>query len=119
MTRRFVVALAAGIALVAPAVSAAPIYLTCVFSENRSNDLQVTVDEANAVVSIHLPSTGYTQQFRAAYGPSSVAFENAQFEYVLSRVDMTLARTMKFIKGRPSALETGQCRIEPAVKRAF
>lgn len=112
-------AILAGAAAVSQPANASPVYLTCSFSDDARRDLRVTADETNAVVSIYLPSTGYAQQFRAAFGQSSIAFEDRDFEYVLSRVDMTLARTMKFLKGRPSALETGRCRIEPAVKRAF
>lgn len=99
--------------------AAAPVYLICSFTEDAAGDLQVTVDEVNASASVYLASNGYSQQFKAAFGPDTVAFESSQHEYALSRTGLTLRRTIKMLRGYPSAVDIGQCRLQAVPKRAF
>lgn len=119
MTRRVAGLLCAAVLPYSATAHAASVYLVCSFPEKAGHDIHVTADEANQSASVYLPSTGRSMQFRAAFTPNSVAFEDRLLQYLLSRTDLTIRRTIKMLKGHDSAVEIGQCRIEAAPRRAF
>ncbi|MES2987639.1 MAG: hypothetical protein V4808_07020 [Pseudomonadota bacterium] len=89
-----------------------PIYLRCPFERA---EVLITADEANSTVTVALPSTGHSEKLSAAFTASEVRFQNSNLTYVLSRVDLSITRTIKMIK----ATDRAQCAIEKAPKRAF
>lgn len=98
---------------------AGPVYLTCAFPDRPSHDLQVTLDEQGGTASVYLASTGYTEQFKAAFGPETISFQGRFHEYLLNRVDQTLRRTIRMLKGSASAVDVATCVIRKTPKRAF
>ena len=91
-----------------------PIYLRCAFGP-ESAEVLITADEANSAVTVAVPSTGHTEKMAAAFSATDVRFQNRQLAYVVSRTDLSVARTIKLIR----ETDSGKCSIEQPPKRAF
>jgi len=91
-----------------------PTYLRCSF-DRPGGDIYITADEPNSSVTVAVPSTGFSEKLQAAFTPTEVRFQNRQLSYVLSRTDLSVARTIKLL----SSVDNGKCAIEQAPKRAF
>jgi len=91
-----------------------PIYLRCAFAPG-SPEVLITADEANSAVTLSVPSTGHTEKLAAAFNATDVRFQNKQLAYVVSRTDLSVARTIKLI----SETDNGKCAVEQPPKRAF
>lgn len=106
----------AAISVATPAL-AAPTYMTCVFtnSEGTKSEVKITADEANASVSIYVPSSGHSQRAPATFTPDRLIFKTDMLDYVISRTDLAASRTIRMI----SSTDKGVCSVDPAPKRAF
>lgn len=106
-------------AILPAAANAAPAYLSCTFGSQTGQSarppIKFTADEAEGKVSIFVTSTGHSQTLRGTFTPELVIFEDDLLKYRLSRVDLSIQRTIKLIK----STDQGKCKIESAPKRAF
>lgn len=109
-------ALAFGLIALPTAALAQPTYLSCEFPGRGSPFIvNVTADEQAGTVSLYMPSTDNRQQMTGTFTSDRVLFADRVMTYALSRVDLTLIRTVTMIK----AEETGTCKIMLPPKRAF
>lgn len=103
-------------AVLSSAASAAPTYLSCTFDGQESQPpIKLTADEAEGKVSIFVVATGHNETLRGTFTPDLVLFEGDLLRYRLSRVDLSIERTIKMIK----STDKGKCKVEAAPKRAF
>lgn len=104
------------VALPTPA-NAAPTYLVCEFKDGRDEPfaVNVTVDEANAAVTVHMPRTGFSRRYQAVFSPDEVLFADRDLSYRLSRVDLTMVRTVKILRSDESTV----CQLIAPPTRAF
>jgi len=108
-------AFAALTAFVGP-VAAKPNYLTCTFMiDGTPSVINFTADEASGTVSVFVPSSGHSRTVDAMFTPDQVMVDESQVRWEISRVDLTIARTIKMI----DSTDRGQCEIQTAPERAF
>ena len=103
-----------------PPTSSAPVFLLCSFAKGPAA-LSVTADEANGLVTTFVQSTGYMQKRAAAFSPSAVEWSSGgalNTSYRLSRVDLSIHRTLDLGMGTASA-DDGSCKLQEVPKRAF
>lgn len=99
--------------LAAPTDAAPKItYLRCDFG---STSVFVTTDEANSLVTVSLPSTGFTRRAAAAFTANGVRFDIGNVSYEISRVDLTAVRSVPII----NRVDTAKCVVETPGPRAF
>lgn len=95
---------------------AAPVYLTCPMQPNgKPSPIDVTVDEATGTAAVFVRENGRTHQMRAAFTQEEVTFQTDMISYKLSRVSLTLTRSVPLI----NRYETVVCSLSAPVKRAF
>lgn len=100
----------------APAI-AAPTYMSCVFvsSEGAKSEVKITADESAGTVDVLVPSTGFTARMAGTFTSDRVLFKDKMLDYSISRVDLTVSRTIRMI----NSTDKGKCSIEAPPKRAF
>lgn len=109
------IALVLALLPVSPAY-AAPVYLTCPMQPNgRPSPIDVMLDEAAGTATVYVRENGRMHQMRAAFTQTEVTFRNDMVSYKLSRVSLTLTRSVPSINRN----ETVVCSLAPPVKRAF
>ncbi len=91
---------------------AAPTYLKCTFGDFP---VELTVDESASQVTAFMPTTGHSAAMRANFGPEIVIFGDNVMSYRLSRVDLSITRTARWL----NETVTGQCGVAATPKRAF
>ena len=102
--------------LSAPSAHASPVYLTCPMEPNgRPSPIDITVDEAAGTATVLVRENGRTHQMRAAFTQNEVTFQTDMVSYKLSRVSLTLTRSVPSI----NRFETVVCSLAAQVKRAF
>lgn len=95
---------------------AEPAYLHCVFpGERASYPIDLVADEASGSVALSLQRTGYNERFRAIFNKDDVTFGNRLNQFTLNRVNLSVVRATPILK----MVETGQCELQQAPKRAF
>lgn len=94
--------------------AAGPTYLRCNFGPERT-EVIITADEPNSTVSVTVPNTGHAAKVSGAFSPTELRFRDDMISYVISRTDLSAARTINMI----NSTEKGQCKVEQAPKRAF
>lgn len=97
----------------------APTYLLCSFAMGPAA-LDVTADEANSQVTTLVQSTGHMEQRPAIFSAIEVKWASPGglgTSYSLSRVDLSLRRTMRI--GAREMIDVGTCKLQDAPKRAF
>lgn len=95
---------------------ASPVYLTCPMQPNGTpSPIDITLDEAVGTATVFVRENGRTHQMRAAFTQDEVTFQTSAVSYKLSRVSLTLVRSVPAI----NRLETVVCSFAPPVKRAF
>lgn len=112
------------LALLLAAVSSAPAgtaptYLLCSFP-NGPAAWEVTADEANGQVTTLVQATGHMERRPAIFSPTEVKWASPgglSFSYILSRVDLSLRRTM--VIGDKEFVHPGTCKLQEPPKREF
>jgi len=101
----------------APCALAAPTYLTCMMPAGTGQPMarwDVTLDEAAGTARYAIPSMNVIQKYPAVFTADKVLF--GSFE--ISRVDLTLTRTLQILDEK--RIDTGQCSLaKPPQKRKF
>lgn len=98
------------------AASAAPIYLSCTFmADGNPNVIDFTADEASGKVSILTRHSGFSRTADATFTPDRVVVNESRVRWEISRVDLTVASTIKAI----SSTDYGKCTLQETPKRAF
>ncbi|MCC7393814.1 MAG: hypothetical protein IT553_03060 [Sphingomonadaceae bacterium] len=109
---------ALGLTLIATSSTAfaEPVYMQCSFLiEGRDYPIEVTADEAAGSVSVFVPSTGHTERLPGTFTPDRLVFSNRMLSYVISRVDLSIERTITSI----SSTQRGQCQLQQPPRRQF
>jgi hypothetical protein len=104
------------LALLLPtAAIAAPsgtVYLECTTGGPIFN---LTMDEANGVLTYHVPSTGFSERIVASFGPETVSAMGRSVKLLIKRTDLRMAREFSITR----MVEAGTCRVVVPPKRAF
>lgn len=102
--------------MVSTSAYASPVYLTCPMQPNGTpSPIDITLDEAAGTATVFVRENGRTHQMRAAFTQDEVTFQTSAVSYKLSRVSLTLVRSVPAI----NRFETVVCSFAPPVKRAF
>lgn len=111
------IAIAACACAAAAPAWAAPVYMTCEFTntEGAKSEVRFTADEEAGTVTLFVPKTGHTERMVGAFTPEQVVFKGGMLDYTISRVDLSATRTIRMI----SSTEQGKCKVDQAPKRAF
>lgn len=114
------IALALAVALAvpysAPARAAGVVYLSCPFTDASGPfPVEVTLYEADGRVVLYRPKNGFTSRLAAVFTPDRVLFSEGDGHYVLSRVDLSIDRTVDVLQ----RTDRVRCTILATPKRAF
>lgn len=107
------IAIASALICASSQADASPVYLRCTFPQMEPID--VTLDEGQGTATVYLASRNRTMPFRAAFSANEVRFGSSQISYVISRVDMSIIRTIRLTRG----VENGSCSKAAIPKRQF
>ena len=113
----------AAVLIASPAV-AAPTYLSCTVptASGEAIYIDVAADADAREVVATFPKSGDSERYPAAFSATSVGFSdtgsvNFAIDYKISRVDLTIERTITMSGKRETS--QGTCKVQKAPARAF